>query len=95
MKNNQMNFMEIKYSIWNKELIEWVYLQNEHNRSRISKFEDISKQRSMYMKHEEQRKTTENSEMSKKGNVSISLTYVSLENQKERRKDVQKLFLKK
>lgn len=47
------------------------------------------------MKHEEQRKTTENSEMSKKGNVSISLTYVSLENQKERRKDVQKLFLKK
>ena len=77
-KKNQMNVLEItKYSILNKELIGGFSCRINTTKYRTSKFEEIPKQRSMYVRHKEQRKTTtkkqkpkgkkkKNPEMSKK-----------------------------
>ena len=90
-KKNQMNVLEItKYSIWNKELIGGFSCRINTTKYRTSKFEEIPKQRSMYVRHKEQRKTTTKKQKPKGkkktqkwakrnlGTLLTSLMYVSL-----------------
>lgn len=63
---------------------------------RISKLEYISKHRSIYMKHEEQRKTKKTPEVNKKEMWdTVDKSNICITGKPERTKDVLKLYFKK